>query len=169
MSVSGARLRSFSQMRALYVADSDGLANALAVAAIFGVVAYLSGAFTQNTDGVATIWPANGIVLAAVIPARHRWRRHQILALTFLANVIANFFAHRGLATNIGFALTNTIEIYTAFHILKIREREPYEFRNVHFLISFLIAAVVGSTIASVAAAIVTTLTIGTITWHVFT
>jgi diguanylate cyclase (GGDEF)-like protein/PAS domain S-box-containing protein len=156
-------------MRALYAADSDGLTNAVGVAALFGVVAYLSGAFTQNSDGVATIWPANGIVLAAVILARQPWRRHQILALTFVANVVANFFAHRGLATNIGFALTNSLEVYAAFRILKLREPEPFEFRSLHFVQSFFLAAVAGSAIAAIAAAGVAAMTFEAVTWRVFT
>ncbi len=167
MSASGAR--SFSQDSKLYATDRDGLISAIAIATIFGIVAYLSAAFTQNSDGVATVWPANGIALAAIILTRHPWRRHQILALTLLANVIANFFAHRVLAANIGFALTNTLEIYTAFRILKLREREPFEFRNIHFMISFSMAGVGGSLVASIAAAIVAMLTIGPATWGVFT
>jgi hypothetical protein len=38
-------------------------------AAVYGVVAYLSMAFTLN-DGVATIWPSNGIVLTALLLIR---------------------------------------------------------------------------------------------------
>ncbi len=167
MSARGAS--SFSQVGKIYAADSEGLASAAATATIFGIVAYLSGAFTQDNSGVATIWPANGIVLAAIILARRPWRRHQILALTFVANVVANFFAHRAVGANIGFALTNIVEIETAFLILKCRESEPFEFRSVHFLKSFSYAAVAGSALAAVAAAIVAELTIEAITWRVFT
>lgn len=166
MSVSGGQ--TFSRLRTLYVTDSEGLANAVGVAAIFGIVAYLSAAFTQDSNGVATIWPANGIALAAIILAKRPWRRQQILSAVFVANVIANFFAHRGLAANIGFALTNTIELYTAFHVLRLRELEPFEFRSVRFLISFSIASATGALLSSAAASIVATLTTGSATWRVF-
>ncbi|MET0409162.1 MAG: diguanylate cyclase, partial [Hyphomicrobium sp.] len=160
--------RTFAQARNI-VTDTDGLTNALAIAVVFGVVAFLSGAFTQDADGVATIWPANGITLAAVILAKRPWHRHQILIFTFLANVIANFFAHRMALANIGFALTNVIEVYTAFEILKGREAKPFEFRSLHFLKSFSIAAVIASATAAIAAAIIATLTVESITWRVFT
>ncbi|MFA5958470.1 EAL domain-containing protein [Hyphomicrobium sp.] len=167
MAVGGAR--TLSRSVKVYAADNDGLTIAIVIAAIFGIVAYLSAAFTQNSDGVATIWPANGLVLAGLILAKRPWRRDQILILAFFANIVANIFAHRVLAANIGFAVTNTIEIYATFRILQLREQEPFEFRNVHFLISFLIAAFVGSTIASTVATVVTTLTIGNATLHAFT
>ncbi|WP_052699393.1 EAL domain-containing protein [Hyphomicrobium sp. 99] len=165
----GKRHRSFTEMRRLYAADSDGLARATAVAGIFGVVAYLSAAFTQNTDGIATVWPANGIALAAVILARRPWRRHQIIALTLFANIIANFFAHRTLGPNIGFALANTIEIYVAFRIIKLRETEPFEFRSVHFLKSFSIAAIGASAIAAAIATVVAAMTYEPFSLRVFT
>ncbi|MBS0250234.1 MAG: EAL domain-containing protein [Proteobacteria bacterium] len=167
MSVSGGR--TFSRLRKLYVADSEGLAKAIGVAVVFGVVAYLSLAFTQDSNGVATIWPANGIALAAVILAKHPWRRHQILSAVFIANIVANVFAQRALPANIGFALTNVLEIYTAFSVLKLREHEPFEFRSVRFLISFAIATAIGALISSVAGAMVAAWTIGSIGWRVFT
>jgi hypothetical protein len=86
-------------------AQGDGQEQglALATAITFGIVAFLSADFTQNSDGVATIWPANGIVLAALILARHAQTRLTLLVLTGLGNLIANFFAHRVLIANIGY------------------------------------------------------------------
>lgn len=166
MSESG--VRSFSRANAMYVTDREGLINALAVAIVFGITAYLSAAFTLDADGVATIWPADGIALAAIILAQRPWRRHQILAAVFVANMIANVVVHRTAATSIGFSLTNTIEIYAALRILKLREPEPFEFRSVRFLVSFSIAAAAAVTLGAIAASIVATLTIGSTTWHAF-
>lgn len=166
---SGDHLRSFSQMGKLYAADNDGLARAFVVAIVFGIVSYLSISYTQNVDGVATVWPANGITLAAVILAKRPWRRHQILFLCFIANIVANIFAHRELATNIGFALTNTLETYVAFRIINFKESKSSEFSSLRFLMSFSIAAVASSAIAAVTAAFVAGATYEAVTLHVFT
>lgn len=166
MSVGG--VRTFSRLRTLYFADSEGLVGAIGIAVIFGFVAYLSAAFTKDSNGVATIWPANGIVFATLLLAQCPWRRQQILSAVFVANIIANFFAHRGLAANIGFALTNTIELLTAFYVLKHREPEPFEFRSVRFLVSFSVAAASGALASSLAASVVASWTIGSIGPRVF-
>ncbi|MBY0559169.1 EAL domain-containing protein [Hyphomicrobium sp.] len=166
---SGEPLRSFSQMGKLYAADNDGLTRAFAVAIIFGIVSYLSISYTQNADGIATVWPANGITLAAVILAKRPWRRHQILFLCFIANIVANIFAHRELATNIGFALTNTLETYVTFRIINFKESRPSEFSSLRFLMSFSLAAIAGSAIAAIAAAFVAGATYEAVTLHVFT
>lgn len=158
----------FSLWRNVYTTDSGGLANAFAVALTFGFVAYLSAAFTQNSDGIATVWPANGITLAAVILTHRPWRRHQILALTFAANIIANVFAHRALVPNVGFAMTNVIEVYTAFRLLELQEREPFAFGSVQFFKSFSIGAVTGALIGAITAAVVAVSTIAPISWSVF-
>ncbi|MFT3730383.1 MAG: EAL domain-containing protein [Hyphomicrobium sp.] len=162
------RVRNLARPRTVYAEDTEGLTNAIFVAAAFGLTAYVCGAFTQDADGIATIWPANGILLAAVMLANRPWRRHQIFALAFIANVIANVFAHRVPLANVGFALTNGLEVYIAFRILKMRELQPFEFRSLHFVTSFLIAAVVGCAIASIAAAVVAALTLESVTWRVF-
>jgi hypothetical protein len=147
--------------------DGQELGLALATAITFGIVAFLSADFTQNSDGVATIWPANGIVLAALILARHAQTRLTLLVLTGLANLIANFFAHRVLIANIGFSLTNILEICIAFSILMARETAPFEFRSVRFFKSFTLAALTASVISAVAAAVVADLTLEAVSWHV--
>jgi diguanylate cyclase (GGDEF)-like protein/PAS domain S-box-containing protein len=150
-----------ARLRSVYLSDVDGLAIALLAAVAFGACAYFSAAFTQDGDGIATVWPANGILLAAILVARRPWRRHQIVALTFIANVIANVFAHRLLMANIGFALCNVLEVSVAVAVLKMREREPFEFGTLRFLISFAVATTVGASVASLAAALVSMLTTG--------
>ncbi|RUP00518.1 MAG: EAL domain-containing protein [Hyphomicrobium sp.] len=157
-----------SPWRSVYTSDRKGLAKALAVAVAFGTVAYLSAEFTKDADGIATLWPANGITYAALIIARRPWRRHQILALSFLANVLANYLAHRGLAANIGFAASNTLEVYTGLALLKLQEKEPFAFRSVRFLGSFAIASVTGALLSSTVAALIASLTLAAPSWSTF-
>jgi len=164
-----ARVRSIAAMKRFYAADNDGLARAVSVAIIFGVVSYFSIAFTQNADGIATVWPASGIVLAAILLARRPWRRHQILALTFIASIIANFLCDRGIGPNIGFAISNIVEVYVAYSIIKLLEPEPFEFRNLRFLKSFSIAAVGGAASGAAVATFVAAMTYEPQALRVFT
>jgi diguanylate cyclase (GGDEF)-like protein/PAS domain S-box-containing protein len=157
-----------SPWRSVYTSDRKGLARAFVTAAAFGVVAYLSAEFTKNSDGIATLWPANGITFAAIIMTRRASRRHQILAISFLANVLANYFAHRGLAANIGFAAANTIEVYTAFALLKFRETQPFAFRSLRFLTSFAIASMTAALLASAFAAAIASLILAAPSWSIF-
>ena len=148
-------------------ADRREFLIALATSVVFGVVAFLSANFTQNSDGVATIWPANGIVLAALILAHPNQSRFSVLGFTCLANLIANFLAHTTLIANIGFSLTNILEIGSAYSLLKARETAPFEFRSVRFFASFTLAAVTACVLSAVAAAIVADLTLQAVSWRV--
>lgn len=162
------RARALAQWWTVATADCDGLANASVTAIAFGAVAYLSAVLSHGSDGVAPISPANGILFAAIILAGSTCRRHQIFALGLIANVIANYLAHRVAMENIGLALSNAFEVYAAFSVLKVIERKPFEFRSVRFLISFAIASLVGSTIGALAAATGAAFTTEPVTWGIF-
>jgi hypothetical protein len=144
----------------LLPAEGQEFRVALATAVAFGIVAFLAANFTQGSDGVATIWPANGIALATLILAPPAHSRFRLLCFTGLANLIANFFAHTTFIANIGFSLTNILEIATAYGLLKAREAAPFEFRSARFFASFTLAALTACVLSAVAAGIVADLTL---------
>ena len=78
---------------------------------------------TQGIDGIATIWPASGILLAGLLLSP-RPMRLPLLVLTGVASAVANGLAGAGPAGAIGFTLANLCEGWLAWWLLCGR-REP--------------------------------------------
>ncbi|RZM08502.1 MAG: sensor domain-containing diguanylate cyclase, partial [Sphingomonas sp.] len=78
----------------------------------------MSLALTNGADGVATMWPASGILFAAliVLPARLRW---PCLGFAAIGSVIANAMAGLTAATVIGFTIANMVEALVASALLR--------------------------------------------------
>ena len=85
--------------------------------------ATISLQLTQGVDGIATIWPASGILLAGLLlspPAI----QPRLLALTGVASLAANWLAGVGIAGALGFSIANIGEGWIAWWLLCGR-REP--------------------------------------------
>ena len=81
----------------------------VAVALLYWVAAASSLRLTGGTDGVASVWPASGVLLAATIHARGRVRAAVLLAAG-LASLIANMGAGFGPDVSAGFTSANVVE-----------------------------------------------------------
>jgi diguanylate cyclase (GGDEF)-like protein len=55
----------------------------------YGLAVYLAISLTRNTTSVAAIWPANGILLAALLSCRSHHKRYAVVAFSIAANGIA--------------------------------------------------------------------------------
>lgn len=133
---------------------ADELREAVGTAAIFGVVAYLSMAFTPS-GGVAMVAPSNGIVLAALLLVRRTSSRTAIIVFSMIADVFATAAIHHTLLTSIGLSSIDGLEIFIAFSILKSRERLPFQFKGIPSLLSFSVAVFAASAAAAMLAGIV--------------
>ncbi|MBS0238692.1 MAG: EAL domain-containing protein [Proteobacteria bacterium] len=127
----------------------DELRETIGTAAIFGVVAYLSVAFTPS-GGVAMVSPSNGILLAALLLVRRTSCRGAILVFSMIADIFATTAIHHTLWTSIGLSLIDGLEILIAFSILESRERLPFHFKGIPSLLSFSMAVFAASAAAAV-------------------
>jgi PAS domain S-box-containing protein len=65
--------------------------------------------FVAQPEGLASVWLASGVTLAALLlSAQHEWRA--ILATIFLVNTLSNLSSGNSLAVSVGFALAHTAE-----------------------------------------------------------
>lgn len=126
----------------------DELRETVGTAAIFGVIAYLSMAFTPS-GGVAMVLPSNGIVLAALLLVRRTPSRMAIIVFSMIADVFATAAIRHTLLTSIGLSLIDGLEILIAFSILESRERLPFQFKGIPTLLSFSVAAFAASAAAT--------------------
>ena len=75
--------------------------TAIALAALFTVSAFAAVAMTQASGGIATVWPCNAFLAAALISLRPRWG-----ALCTLACVIANLAVNQANGSSFSLSLT---------------------------------------------------------------
>ena len=83
------------------------------------------------------IWPANIVGLAFLLHHRaHAWWRMALLF--FLGSALAGLIYGLGLVPNLGLALANSVEVFTAG--LLVRRRHTYEAGDLHLKSWFMIA-----------------------------
>ncbi|MEW5873153.1 MAG: MASE1 domain-containing protein [Chloroflexota bacterium] len=79
------------------------------LALVYFLAARLGLAFIVQPEGFAIIWPAGGVALAALLLSPPRqWPA--MLAVVFVANMLANLTSGNNLAVSLGFALANSLE-----------------------------------------------------------
>ena len=68
-------------------------------------------------EGIASIWPASGLALAALlIRPKREWRK--LLAVIFVVNTLGNWGGGNSLPVSLGFALANILEPFLAAWVL---------------------------------------------------
>ncbi|MGT2514949.1 MASE1 domain-containing protein [Sphingomonas panni] len=118
-------------------------------------VAYGALALTQGGHGIATLWPAAGILLAVLVlvPARHA---AAFIAVAAIASVVANLQSGLDVATAFGFAAADMTESALAAWLLRMRARCRLSFTQPAGLGCFckavLLASAVSATVALAAA-----------------
>lgn len=117
--------------------------------------AYGALALTQGGHGIATLWPAAGILLAVLVlvPARHA---AAFIAVAAIASVVANLQSGLDVANAFGFAAADMIESALAAWLLRTRARCRLSFTQPAGLGCFckavLLASAVSATVALAAA-----------------
>jgi diguanylate cyclase (GGDEF)-like protein/PAS domain S-box-containing protein len=108
-------------------------------------VAFYTGAagalaLTKGVNGIAVFWPANGILLAALLLAapRDRWR---YLVACALASFAANAESGVALIEAVGFTIANVAEALLAWRLVARRQRALPSFVDVPEVARFFLAA----------------------------
>lgn len=111
---------------------------------ITGAAFYVAAAgalrLTHAVDGLAALWPANGILLAALIIAapRHAWRH---VAAAALASLAANIGAGIGPVPSAGYTAANIAEALIAWRLARGRDRDLSSFLTPTAVARFFFAA----------------------------
>ena len=85
-------------------------AKPLMVAAIYGLLAWVSLTFFRIPGGVATVWLANGFLLAVMMRTKRNQERQYLIA-GFAANSIVNLCIGTGLPQTLALSFANSIEV----------------------------------------------------------
>lgn len=94
------------------------LKRVIAVACIFGVLAWLGITLTRETGRIASIWLANGALIAILLSSvRHKWPSY--LAAAYGANILANLLSGDGMLVAMTLSAVNTIEVAIASYMLR--------------------------------------------------
>lgn len=91
----------------------------LATAIAFGLAAFVAVALTRQSGYIAAVWPANGILLAAIMMAK----RHELAAFllaAFTANVVANLVNSQLLSVSVFLSACSSIEIISAISLMQL-------------------------------------------------
>ena len=120
-------------------------------AATYYVAAAGALLLTQGIDGLAALWPANGILLAVLMiaPPRHAWR---YVAAGTLASLAANIGAGVGPIAACGYTFANMTEALIAWQLAQGRDRSLPSFLTpaavARFFCAAFVAAVTSATLA---------------------
>ena len=133
---------------------------ALGTAVLFGFAALFAIEMTLQSSGVAAIWPANGILLAAMLLMPQSKWRSITLGLCLIANLVVNWATGKVFAVSIGLTFANILEVIIAYEAFIKLSPAPLKLSNATCLKYYLLAAgciapfvsaLIGSTIASAA------------------
>jgi diguanylate cyclase (GGDEF)-like protein len=110
--------------------------------------ASLSLHLTRGVDGVATIWPASGILLAALLLARpRRWAAFMIAA--GVASLAANIDAGVPWSRALAFSVVNVGEALLATFLVRRRRPIDLSFADPASVGRFCLAAMIASTVSA--------------------
>ncbi len=123
--------------------DSKALMNSLLRATLIGVfyflAAWLGLTQTVTPDGIAILWPANAILLTALLMSPHRdWPLLGIAAL--VAASIANISASFPMWSVILFGLVNIFEAFLAAALIRRFASPGFEFQSLRQVANFILA-----------------------------
>ena len=125
---------------------------------LFGICVYLAARHTQTESSVAAIWPANGLLLAALLLSDSFRVKLHTLAACFGINVIVNLAVGHPLGISLSFAGVNAAEAVIALYLLGSLLVDDLDFCELRTVIKFIAACLVAATVpAAVGAALVAT------------
>ncbi len=109
---------------------------------------------TRGEDGIAMLWPASGVLFAAllVVPLR---RAGWFLATAALASLAANLGSGNALVVSIGFTVANMTESAFAAWLLRTKSKCRVSFVNPGGLTCFCMAATLATMLSATMATII--------------
>jgi diguanylate cyclase (GGDEF)-like protein len=130
--------------------------NLVAGPVVTGIGYYLAAmivlSLTREGDGIATLWPASGILLAALLASSGKGVGWYVLAAA-LASFAANLGLGNAPGTTIGFTVANMVESCFANWLLRTGGKGRVSFTNFSGLIYFCMVAVIATTLSATIAA----------------
>lgn len=124
-----------------------------AVGFAYYLSAYFSLEFTQLTNGLATIWPASGIFVAALLLAK-RVVKLPIIATVTAASLISNIQFGASLIEAAGYTVANIVEGIVITQLVHRGANASRDLDNTEWLMAFLIATVFGSLVSGAVASL---------------
>ncbi|MCJ7420434.1 MASE1 domain-containing protein [Sphingomicrobium astaxanthinifaciens] len=115
--------------------------------------AYFSLEFTQSTNGLATIWPASGIFVAALLLAK-RVAKLPIIATVAAASLISNIQFGASLIEAAGYTVANIVEGVVITQLVHRGANASRDLDNTGWLMTFLAATVFGSLVSGAVASL---------------
>lgn len=114
----------------------------LSVSILYFFSAWLSLKFAGESGQIASVWLANGVLLAYLLTT-HRWHWHKLLAGCMIANVAANLGTGDDMMKAVMLSACNMAEVAIPAHVLGGRLRNKNSVINWAFAQKFLIYAVI--------------------------
>jgi len=127
------------------------------VAIAYWVVVRLGLLMVAQPEGIASVWPASGLVLAILlIRPKRRWGK--LLAVIFVTNAAGNLNGGNSMPVSLGFALANTLEAGFGAWVLTALCGSKITFERIREVVILLFVAVVTNAITAMLGAAVSVL-----------
>lgn len=139
--------------KALCVGNMRSLWGPLVTGLCYYVAAAIALALSHGQDGIATVWPSSGILLAALLISDGRLRLWHVGAAA-IASMAVNLNLGNGLWISLGFTIANIAESSLAAWLVTRRIGRQISFADPLRLLNFCIAAF-GATVVSASIATV--------------
>lgn len=124
----------------------------IAIASLFGALAYLGVTLTRDQSRIAAVWLPNAVLVAIML--RKPSCDPLLVMVAFLANIIANLFAGDMLGRAIGLSLVNSIEITIACGGMRLFKQTQPDMERKHDLLAFcFFGGLIAPTVAGCVAA----------------
>lgn len=121
----------------------------------YGLAVYLALAWTRNVNHVAAIWPANGILLAALLSARDARARRRLLGGCLGANASAVLLNGDPWVTVVAFPLIGVAECLLAYRLLRATSGRRIDFTKAGTVVAFVAVCVAAPLVPSAVGAMV--------------
>ena len=135
----------------------------LFIGGLYFVCAWLGLEFASQTAGIATVWPASGILVAGLLLAsRRRWA--YIVAAAAVAGMASNLLEGTPVLQSIGFTLANLVEACIVVSIAKVPWRKV-TFHDPRWIARFCFAVVAGAMASGTLSLLITAASAGAPTY----
>ena len=147
--------------RQLQRLEKPPLSSLLAVASVVFVTAWLGIELTRESGRIASIWLANGALLAVLLSSpQKRWPSYLLAA--YIANVGANTFAGDAGTLSMSLAATNSIEVICAAFFIRHTDSDSANLTRWPVLLRFAgLAVLLAPAISGIIACIILHLATG--------